>query len=128
MFPDRHPKHLSADACAPRMDTADCRRGMWRDIYGWLCGVITETVQLHMVYVKEILGRGSHCGAPRYREWAEINPGSIKEEWTGSRQLKITVKGRLFISVSVQWELSELALSLSIRWDLFQRLLIQKKH
>lgn len=57
----------------------------------WLHALIMETVQLHMVYVKEILGCCLHCSAPRYQKGKMVNPAYIKEELTGRRQQKITV-------------------------------------
>lgn len=73
---------------------------MFSAIYGlhWLHALIMETVQLHMVHVKEILGCHLHCSAPRYQKGMMVNPGHIKEELTAEN------KARLFISVSVQWE------------------------
>lgn len=79
-----------------------------RPIYGvrWLHALIRENVQLHMVYVKDILGCGWHCIAPRYQKGMMVNPGPIKETATGHRQLKITIKALLFISVREQCELA----------------------
>lgn len=83
MFPSKYPKYPLAHACAPHMDTADWDTvcgGMFSAIYGlhWIHVLIMETVQLHMVHVKEMLGRRLHCSAPRYQKGDDGKSWSCK--------------------------------------------------
>lgn len=72
---------------------------MFSAIYGlhWLHALIMETVQLHMVHVKEILGCRLHCSAPRYQKGDDGKSRSYKER-AGSLKL---MSRHIYLSVSV---------------------------
>lgn len=106
------------------------------DIYDllWLLrALIMEPAEFHMVLVKEILGCSSHCNAPRYQETSMVNPGGIKEELTGCRQMKVTVKTRLFIRVGAQRRRMAVAFFFLYLYvginggDLFQKVFVKRR-